>query len=244
MKENIYDSEEFFEKYSQTIRSRIGLKGAGEWPTLKEMLPEFKDKRVLDLGCGYGWHCMYAEQQGAKYVLGIDQSEKMINEARRRNSSDNIEYHIADIEKYEYPPASFDIVISSLALHYIKDLTPVFGKISRTLVRKGIFVFTIEHPIFTAQGTQEWITDKENNKICWPVDNYFIEGKREADFLGEKVIKYHHTLTSILQGLINIGFTITEIAEPQPTQEMLEHIPEMKDELRRPVMLAISATRN
>ena len=60
MKENKYDEERFFEKYSQMDRSRKGLQGAGEWPALEKMLPPFAGRDVLDLGCGYGWHCRYA----------------------------------------------------------------------------------------------------------------------------------------------------------------------------------------
>ena len=56
MKENKYDNEEFFLKYSQMDRSKRGLKGAGEWSELQKVLPDFASKRVLDLGCGYGWH--------------------------------------------------------------------------------------------------------------------------------------------------------------------------------------------
>lgn len=54
MKENKYDDNIFFQKYSQMSRSQQGLAGAGEWETLRKLLPDFKDKRVLDLGCGYG----------------------------------------------------------------------------------------------------------------------------------------------------------------------------------------------
>lgn len=53
---NKYDDAVFFEKYSALSRSVEGLAGAGEWETLKSMLPEFNGKRVLDLGCGFGWH--------------------------------------------------------------------------------------------------------------------------------------------------------------------------------------------
>ena len=60
MKENKYDDTVFFEKYSRMDRSVKGLAGAGEWPTLERMLPDFLGKRVLDLGCGFGWHCQYA----------------------------------------------------------------------------------------------------------------------------------------------------------------------------------------
>ena len=54
MQENKYDNPVFFEKYSQMSRSREGLSGAGEWETLKDLLPDFAGKRVLDLGCGSG----------------------------------------------------------------------------------------------------------------------------------------------------------------------------------------------
>ena len=60
MKQNKYDDPKFFEKYRQMARSQKGLAGAGAWHELEKLLPEFAGKRVLDLGCGYGWHCAYA----------------------------------------------------------------------------------------------------------------------------------------------------------------------------------------
>ncbi len=76
MKENPYDNPIFFQKYSQMLRSTQGLEGAGEWRELQKLLPDFAGKRVLDLGCGYGWHCGYAAGHGAAYVLGTDLSER------------------------------------------------------------------------------------------------------------------------------------------------------------------------
>ena len=68
MKENKYDNSDFFSQYSQMSRSVEGLKGAGEWHVLQKMLPDFAGKRVLDLGCGFGWHCVYAIEHGATHV--------------------------------------------------------------------------------------------------------------------------------------------------------------------------------
>ena len=115
MKENKYDNPLFFQKYSEMSRSQLGLSGAGEWPALEPILPSFSRKQVLDLGCGYGWHCKYAAEHGASSVLGIDISEKMLQTAREKNSDEIIEYRRAAIEDLNFPAGSFDIIFSSLA---------------------------------------------------------------------------------------------------------------------------------
>ncbi len=65
-------------------------------------------KKVLDLGCGYGWHCKYAAQMGASEILGIDSSEKMIAKAVVDNSEAQIKYEVCGIEEYSYPENSYD----------------------------------------------------------------------------------------------------------------------------------------
>ncbi len=243
MKENKYDNDKFFNQYSQMSRSVDGLKGAGEWHALQKMLPDFKGKRVLDLGCGFGWHCRYAVEHGASHVLGIDLSEKMLEEARERNNSPRVEYRRVAIEDYDYPPETHDIVISSLAFHYLESFQDICEKVHRCLIPGGTFVFSVEHPVFTAHGSQDWYHDQERNKLHWPVDRYFTEGKREAIFLGEEVVKYHKTLTTYVNGLIQNGFIITGLVEPEPDEALLDSIPEMRDELRRPMMLLVSAVK-
>ena len=83
---NEYDNEKFFDQYAKMPRSKEGLSAAGEWHQLKPLFPLLQGKSFLDLGCGYGWHCKFAEEQGASRILGIDLSQKMIEEAERRNS--------------------------------------------------------------------------------------------------------------------------------------------------------------
>ena len=61
---NEYDKEEFFKEYAKMARSRDGLSAAGEWHQLKPLFPSLAGKNVLDLGCGYGWHCIFAARQG------------------------------------------------------------------------------------------------------------------------------------------------------------------------------------
>lgn len=238
---NAYDEAEFFAAYASMDRSRLGLAGAGEWYALKPLFPELKGRRVLDLGCGYGWHCAFAASEGATEVIGIDQSENMISDAKKRNPAPAVSYRVCDIERYEYPEEYFDLTVSNLVLHYIEDLNEIYRKIYKTLKQGGEFIFNIEHPVFTAGVNQQWAADKNGN-LYWPVDNYYYPGKRETDFLGHKIEKYHHTLTQILDGLIQCGFSLEAVREAAPSGDTLD-LPGMRDEMRRPMMLLVKARK-
>lgn len=243
MKENKYDNPSFFEQYEKMLRSQRGLEGAGEWHALKKMLPDFTGKDVLDLGCGFGWHCRYAIEQGAKSVIGIDLSEKMLEKAKEINQLKGIGYIRQALEDVDYPVETFDVIISSLTFHYVASFEEMVQNIYQWLKPQGHFIFSVEHPVFTAEGTQDWAYGTNGEKLHWPVDRYFIEGGRNTTFLGENVVKYHRTLTTYLDSLLTQGFNIRKVIEAEPSQEMLKKYPAMKDELRRPMMLLISVEK-
>ena len=237
---NEYDNNTFFHAYAKMARSQQGLSAAGEWHQLKPLFPPLQGKRVLDLGCGYGWHCKFSVEQGAIQVLGIDASRKMIAEAERRNYDRRIVYQICGIEEYEYPAHTWDCVISNLALHYVEHLPQIFQKVHRTLTPGGTFLFNIEHPVFTAGVGQDWVYAEDGTPRYWPVDNYFFPGARKTHFLGCDVVKQHHTLTQILMGLLHHGFELEAVEEAEPPAEMMG-TQGMEHELRRPMMLLVKA---
>ncbi len=233
--ENRYDDREFFDEYARMERSVRGLDGAGEWHMMRELFPDVRGKTVLDLGCGYGWHCAYARERGAASVLGIDGSRLMAAEAGRRSGGGGITYSVCAIEDYPYPPEAFDLVLSNLALHYVEDLAAVYRGVFRTLRPGGVFLFNIEHPTFTAGRAQQFAEDG-----TWPVENYFYPGERETVFLGKRVVKYHHTLTQILGGLLDAGFVLEAVREAEPPEEWRAAMPE---EMSRPMMLLVRARK-
>jgi SAM-dependent methyltransferase len=243
MKQNKYDDNKFFNKYSQMERSTKGLESAGEWHILKNMLPSFKDKKVLDLGCGFGWHCRYASEKGATSVLGIDISQKMLARAKESTNNPNVEYMCMAIEEIEFSKEKFDVVISSLVFHYIKDFDKLCKNIYNIITDNGDFIFSVEHPIFTANESQDWYYSKDKEILHWPIDNYQSEGRRETKFLGEDVVKYHRTCETYINILIENGFSITRISEPVPPQRMVDENRYFKNEFRRPMFLMISAKR-
>ncbi len=242
MKENKYDDPVFFEKYSQMGRSQKGLSGAGEWEDLQKILPDFAGKAVLDLGCGYGWHCIYAAEHGAAHVTGVDLSQKMLEVARNKTQFPQVEYIQGAIEDVTLPESTFDTVFSSLTIHYLKSFEDFVEKVYGWLRPGGDFVFSVEHPVFTAYGSQDWYRDESGEILHFPVDRYFYEGERKADFLGESVVKYHRTLTTYLDNLLTHGFSLRRVVEPKPPQSMMD-IPGMADELRRPMMLLVAAQK-
>lgn len=232
---NHYDNPDFFAAYAQMSRSQHGLDGAGEWRQLQPLFPDMAGKDVLDLGCGYGWHCRYAAEHGARSVLGIDQSKLMIAEALLRNAADHITYRVCSLQDYDYPSAAWDLVVSNLVLHYLADLDGIYRRIYETLRPGGVFLMNIEHPTFTAGVNQQFTQDG-----AWPVDNYYYPGERQTDFLGHTITKYHHTLTQILGGLLSAGFRVEAVEEAMPPEEWRAVMP---DEMRRPMMLLVKAQK-
>ncbi len=176
MKQNKYDDMNFFSVYKKMARSVNGLEGAGEWYVFKELLPELRNKSVLDLGCGFGWHCRYALEQQARSVIGVDISEKMLQQAREMTTDPLISYINMPIEDIDFSDSPFDVVISSLAFHYIEAFDAVCKKVYDCLTPGGSFVFSVEHPMYTSRNEQDWYYDRKGNRLHWAVDDYQLQG--------------------------------------------------------------------
>jgi ubiquinone/menaquinone biosynthesis C-methylase UbiE len=242
MTQNIYDHSEFFAGYSKLGRSVKGLAGAAEWPALQALLPPLQGSRVVDLGCGFGWFCRWARQAGAAAVLGVDVSENMLARARADTADQAVSYVRADLENLDLPEASFDLAYSSLALHYLAHLTPLLSVVHRALVPGGSLVFSVEHPIYTAPARPGWVVDT-NGRRTWPVDGYLVEGPRTTEWLTKGVIKQHRTLTTYLNLLLRLGFTLAHLEEWGPTDEQIAACPALLDERERPPFLLVAARR-
>ncbi len=242
MTQNIYDNQDFFDGYAQLGRSVYGLEGAPEWPALLKMLPEMEGRRVIDLGCGYGWFCRSAREQGASKVLGLDVSQKMLAKAEELTTDNAIIYRQEDMEQLALPKAEFDLAYSSLALHYIKHLAALFEQIYGSLSAGGYFVFSVEHPIYTSPRQPGWLIDSEGKK-SWPVNNYQLEGDRVTNWLADGVIKQHRTIGTYLNLLIQQGFTIKHVEEWGPSEKQVADNPELEEEKERPMLLLVSVQK-
>lgn len=242
MSQNIYDNPVFFDAYGQLPRSRQGLDGAPEWPAMRGLLPPIPERQVLDLGCGLGWFSRWAAEAGAQSVLGIDLSERMLQDARARATSNQVSFQRQDLEALALAPLSVDLIYSSLVLHYVERLPALLATLFSALRPGGRFVFSVEHPIFTAPSNPAWET-LATSALVWPLDQYLMEGRRITNWLAPGVIKQHRTMASYVNLLLSAGFQLREIEEWGPSPEQVSVHPEWACERHRPAFLLVSADR-
>ena len=148
--QNIYDDPDFLARYATLGRQVHGLDGAAEWPVLRSLLPDLAGRRIVDLGCGFGWFSRWAHEYQAATVLAIDVSTRMFGRARAETSAASVEYRCVDLDQLDLDPGSADVVFSSLTFHYVHDLERLLSMAAASLAPGGSILFSVEHPIYSA----------------------------------------------------------------------------------------------
>lgn len=246
MKQNIYDNEIFYRSYVRLRETSTGLNDVLEIPAFRTLLPEnLNHLKILDLGCGFGEASNWYVSQGAKRVVGVDISAKMISRAKQLYQHEKIEYLCLPIEDINFSQDEFDLVVSSLAFHYLADFKNVLARINRCLKMDGLLVFSQEHPIATAKRAPTgWFENSNGAKLHWILDDYGDEGLRRQHWFIDGVIKYHRTMSTIINTLIGTGFSIIRVLEPTATEEAELANEDLKNERRRPPFLIVKAQKN
>ena len=183
MKQNVYDQETFYKGYKAIRERAYNYNNLLEQPAMQAVMPDDSGKVVLDIGCGSGDFAAKCVRNGAARVIGIDISANMINDAWSKYKDEGLQFIQVPFEDVELEPASIDIVVSSLAFHYMADLQAVMEKVSMVLRAGGELVFSCEHPIVTAnKGGEDWVLDEAGE----------IHNIRVADVkVEEYVLKLH-----------------------------------------------------
>ncbi len=244
MPQNIYDNPEFFARYDAMRVAKAGINEVLEQPAIRSLFPsDVTGMRVLDMGCGAGETCRYMVQNGAASVTGFDVSERMLEKARSLGDT-GITYIHMSAEDSAFDPESFDLVTSSFLVHYVEDIGALFRKIHSWLAPGGKYIFSTEHPVATSsQGRFEsgWLKDEDGEKVAWKVAGYQAEGERISRWFIDGVLRYHRTMATLINTLIDSGFQIRRILEPHAAEEAERARPELLEERERPGFLFVSA---
>lgn len=244
MKQNIYDNPEFFQKY-KAIRERANnYNNLLEQPNFLRLMPDVKDKVVLDIGCGMGDFAASCIEKGAAQVKGIDISKNMIDLAKSKHVHHQLQFQHIAFEDLQLADGSIDVICSSLAFHYIADFTALVNKIGRALAPNGILLFSIEHPMVTAnKGHADWILNQHGQILHYALDHYQEEGKRTHSWLVDDVITYHRTLSTIINTMIANWIQIEQIVEPIPTDEAMQLLPTLDKQMKCPAFLIVKGKK-
>jgi 2-polyprenyl-3-methyl-5-hydroxy-6-metoxy-1,4-benzoquinol methylase len=239
--QNVYDDPSFFQGYEKLRRTAAGLNEVLEQPALRSMLPgSFEGMRILDLGCGFGDFARTARREGARCIVGIDISRRMLERAVALTNDSAIEYRHCGVEDMQLEDSSFEMVVSSLTMHYIEDYGAAVRRIAHLLKTGGRFAFSVEHPMCTALPEQRWMRDVAGKPLYWPVDDYHLEGRRETRWFIDGVIKYHRTVETYVTTLINAGFNLRSLKEPMPVDGPNGVVSNLDLQRRRPPVLLLA----
>ncbi|MDR0838663.1 MAG: class I SAM-dependent methyltransferase [Oscillospiraceae bacterium] len=241
--QNIYDNQVFFDGYRKLRENPDSSNVLEEKPALFSLSPDLTGLSVLDLGCGYGENCAEFKRRGAWKVVGVDISEKMLSIAKTENTG--IEFINADMSDLSFITAKFDVVFSSLAIHYVKDFARFAKSVAALLNPGGYFIFSQEHPLTTAPlAGASWTRDVSGIALHYNLTDYARGGKRSTTWIVDGVVKYHRTFSELINALTDCGFMIEKLSEPVPTEETILRLPAYAQDLHKPNFLLIKAIKS
>ena len=199
------------EKYHEKRISERDLNLLVDQPTIFALLGHIKGKKILDAGCGSGIYSRILLKKGAK-VSGLEVSGKMLDLAREHCKKFKVDFKQGSVDKLPYPDKSFDIIVSSLVIHYLKNPTKAFKEFNRVLKKGGILVFSTHHPVFESLNSIE----KKGSKKVICISDYFGKGKFYWKIYNSKVKipSYRIGFEKLIDFIYNNGFLLEKLKEP------------------------------
>ena len=223
-----------------TELSRAGYdicRDAFNTPSFLAILPNIRGMHGLDIGCGEGHNTRLLAERGA-HMTAVDISEVFIRHARQHPSSRTIDFCIASAVDLPFPSESFDFVASFMCFMDVPETERVISEAFRVLKPAGFLQFSITHPCFDTPHRRN-VRTAADDCVAVEVGDYFQEMNGRvsewtfsatppattARFAKFKVPLFNRTLSFWLNTLITSGFTIEWLAEPYPSDEVVNQRP-------------------
>lgn len=196
------DYDQFAKAYSAANENNL-LNAWYERPAMVELAGDVDGRRVLDAGCGSGPLSAGLRDRGA-LVSGFDLSPAMVSLARER-LGEEADLKVADLaERLPYEDVSFDVVVCSLALHYLKDWVAPLTELRRVLRPGGHLVVSVPHPaayLFNYQGSDYFALTQYSEEF-------------EFDEQHAVLTYWHRPLHAMTDAFTEAGWRISVVSEP------------------------------
>jgi len=205
---------------SDTYQSKVIL------PNLLRLVAPKKGMKILDLACGQGFFSEAFAREGAE-VIGVDIAPGLIKIAKERVR--NAKFFISPADKLSFiPDHSIDIIIITLAIQNIENISGVFREVKRVLALqregppaggKGKMFLVLNHPAFRIPGSSAWGFDEKTKKQYRRIDAYLSESKHEIDMHPgkegntKKTVSFHRPFQVYFKVLANNGLAVSRLEE-------------------------------
>ena len=225
--------EAIAEKYSNLVDT-APFNAFYERPAIVNLIDNIEGLKVLDLGCGNGYYTELLLNRGAESIVGIDCSPKMVKIALKR-VGDRAKIFVANLEQplEILQGECFDLIVSSLVLHYIENWERLFKELNSYLKVGGKFVFSVSHPMTDFKSSQS--------------QNYF-----EVELIREQWPSYdimmptfRRSFNYIFNTIIQTGFVLEDFLEPLPLAELEKINENIYNQLSKtPTFLCLKVRKN
>ncbi|MCK6078836.1 class I SAM-dependent DNA methyltransferase [Paenibacillus silvae] len=236
---DFYDNDAVFQTYMEHRQGRDNANDTLEKPVMLELIGDASGKSILDLGCGdarFAAELLGERHKGSAYT-GVEGSINMVTAAHESVKGLHARIEHSYLEEWTYPADTYDLAISRLAIHYIEDVNSLFRSVYATLRKQGLFVFSVEHPVITST------LQPSGMRTNWVVDQYFVEGYREQQWLGGSVKKMHRSIESYYTALQQAGFRVEQLRESAPQRAYFADEETYERRKRIPLFLFLAARK-
>jgi len=240
--------DEMAQDYDEFTSPAGTYSNAIEWAHIKRILPTLRGRRVLDIGCGSGRFSYYFKEYCPSEIVGLDISDEMLALARSKAESDaRIRFENGSTEDLsQFSDGYFDFVFSSTTMHYVKDLKKAFSEAFRVLSPGGSCILSLIHPLYSATyplpGCSDWELRYQDRRM-----REYLQPWTRFNDKHEKPLcrSYHYTLADYMNTLIESGFTIRGVHEPQPPDEWrLGNPRRYEDVMNEPIYIVVDMVRS
>ncbi|TAE70710.1 MAG: class I SAM-dependent methyltransferase [Bacteroidetes bacterium] len=134
--------------------------------SLNETLTNLSFQNCLEIGCGTGKNTSLLLNK-ASMVTAIDLSNEMLEIAKNKIKSDNVEFLQADItnEWSFVGNKKYDLITFSLVLEHIENIDNIFQKIDTIILNKGYVYIGELHPFKQYNGSKARFETNEGVQI-------------------------------------------------------------------------------
>ena len=179
-----------------------------------KLIKKIKGKTILEIGCGAGENSVFFAKKGAKKVLALDISEEQLSFGKKLAEFNGVHVDFIQGNAQTLPQIksnSVDLAFSVFAFLYIPDLGLCFKEVSRVLKKNGLFVFSLDHPVWLSG---KWVSQEFVWEKYWKKNISQNWGTRFG--INKKGELFQHTIEAIFSALVGNKFLVLKILEPTP----------------------------